>query len=70
MVDQGSGHRLEAASCLLLGRIALDLEQQKNAVRWLNRAVGAALDGEIRTVAVLTLACAYLIAEQPENTRG
>ncbi len=63
--DAGQGHPLRAASYLFAGRLHIELGAVNESVRPLMRAAALAEDDLTKQVAAVTLASAYLLADNP-----
>jgi len=65
VVDEGVGDLLQVAAFLYLGRLYLEDDQAKQAIRPLTRAVSQDPDGPLRATSAITLASAYLLVSNP-----
>lgn len=65
VVDEGVGDRLQVAAFLYLGRLYLEDDQAKRAIRPLTRALAQEPEGPLRATAALALASAYLLLGNP-----
>jgi len=65
VVDEGVGDRLQPVAFLYIGRLYLENDQAKRAIRPLTRAVLHAPDDDLRATSVIALASAYLLLDNP-----
>ena len=65
VVDFGFGSELEPAAYLFLGRLHMEADDGKSAIRELYRALAKSSDDGLTAVASLTLATAHLLQEPP-----
>ncbi|MGB6043877.1 MAG: hypothetical protein WBF93_12030, partial [Pirellulales bacterium] len=70
VVDALQGHPLEPAAYLYIGRLDLDSGKPRVASTALKRALSLSTQKEIRQVAAVTLASAYLLWEKPHAANG
>ena len=67
VVDSGSGHPVEAAAYLYIGRLLLDGEDARRASTAFMRATVLARDRDVRAMSVLGLSSAFLLSENPSG---
>lgn len=65
VVDQAPAGRLQPIAFLYLGRLYLEDDQAKRAIRPLTRSLASAQDDALRATAAIALASAYLLLENP-----